>query len=176
MEFKEVLKGRRSIRKYKNEPVTDRQIAQLMEAAAFAPSWANTQVSRFYVAKGDKKKELEAALPDFNKSRVADADVLIASTVVKGKAGYNDKGEYFTHLGDGFSYFDNGIRVQNICLEAYDMGLGTLILGKYDPDFVREYFDVPDSEEIVCMLAVGHPDSDPKKPAGLTGEDIVKIK
>ena len=176
MEFKKVLEGRRSIRKYKDTPVTDRQIMELMEAAAYAPSWANTQVSRFYIAKGEEKKELMAALPDFNKSRTADADVLIVSTVIKGRAGYNDEGEAFTHLGEGFSYFDNGIRVQNICLAAYDMGLGTLILGKYDPDFVREYFNIPDYEEVVCMLAVGVPDSDPKKPAGLTGKDIFRVK
>ncbi len=176
MELSDALKGRRSIRKFKAEPVTDDEIMRLMEAAVYAPSWANTQVSRFYVAKGEKKKELEKSLPDFNKKNVENADVLLASTVVKGKAGFRGDLGAFTHLGDGFQYFDNGLRVENVCLKAYELGLGTLIIGGYYPDVVREYFGIPDTEEVVCLIALGRPDISPQKPKGLSPQDIVTFK
>ncbi|HPV42751.1 MAG TPA: nitroreductase family protein, partial [Spirochaetota bacterium] len=49
MELKEAILKRRSIRKFTDYQVTDAEIDELLEAARWAPSWANTQVWEFVV-------------------------------------------------------------------------------------------------------------------------------
>ena len=49
MEALECIKTRRSIRKFTEQPVTEDEVRQVVEAAAFAPSWKNTQIARYIV-------------------------------------------------------------------------------------------------------------------------------
>ena len=65
MEFNELLKNRRSIRKYKTDKVSDEQIHEIIEAAIYAPSWKNSQVARYYVVKSDEMLEtIKGTLPN----------------------------------------------------------------------------------------------------------------
>ena len=57
MELQKCLETRKSIRKYKNTPVAKETIQELIKAAQLAPSWKNTQTSRYYVAMGNAKKD-----------------------------------------------------------------------------------------------------------------------
>ena len=95
---------------------------------------------------------------------------------MKGTSGYGKDGTARTHLGDGFTHFDNGLRVQNICLEAVEMGLGTLIMGIYNEQQIREYFAIDDTQEIVCVLSVGYPDVNPDARPRLPVEEIATFK
>ena len=58
MELQTCIEQRRSVRKYKDQSVPRELIREIIRAATFAPSWKNSQVSRYYVAEGDTKKEL----------------------------------------------------------------------------------------------------------------------
>ena len=49
MTFEETLTSRRSIRRYKAEPVSREDIDACLQAAILAPSWKNSQTPRFYV-------------------------------------------------------------------------------------------------------------------------------
>ena len=176
METTTAIFERKSIRKYKNEPVTKEQVKELLLAASHAPSWTNSQPSRYYVAMGAARDEVADMLPEFNKKNVENAPVLIVTTVVKGTSGYSKDGSARTHLGDGFTHFDNGLRVQNICLKAVEMGLGTLIMGIYNEPQIREYFGIDDTQEIVCVLSVGYPDVKPDARPRLSVEEIATFK
>ena len=81
-----------------------------------------------------------------------------------------------THLGDGYLHFDNGLAVQNICLKALDMGLGTLIMGLYDEKAIRAYFEIDDSLEIVCVLSIGYPADQPASRPRKTVDEIAVFK
>lgn len=164
MELQKALETRRSIRKYLNKPVDRALIEEMVKAASLAPSWKNSQVSRFYVADGEKKAELMACLPEFNQNSVKDAPVLIVTTVVKKRSGFERDGSYSTHLKEGFQCFDNGLAVQNLCLKAHELGLGTLIMGLYDEPAIREFLKLDDTQEIVSVIGVGYPDIDPEMP------------
>lgn len=164
MELQKALETRRSIRKYQNKPVDRALIEEMVKAASLAPSWKNSQVSRFYVADGEKKAELMACLPEFNQNSVKDAPVLIVTTVVKKRSGFERDGSYSTHLKEGFQCFDNGLAVQNLCLKAHELGLGTLIMGLYDEPAIREFLKLDDTQEIVSVIGVGYPDIDPEMP------------
>ena len=57
MEFTEVIKGRRSIRKYADKPVTKEAIEKIIELTRFAPTWKNSQTARFHVILNQELKE-----------------------------------------------------------------------------------------------------------------------
>ena len=167
MELTKGIFERRSIRKYEDKAVTEEQVKELLWAASNAPSWKNLQPSRYFVAMGEARDAVADMLPEFNKNNVQNAPVLIVSCVKKGTSGFDREGNAVTHLGDGYLHFDNGLAVQNICLAALDMGLGTLIMGLYDEKAIRAYFEIDDTLEIVCVMSVGypvaHPDARPRK-------------
>ena len=176
MNISKAIESRRSIRKYKNTPVTEEQVRELLGAAALAPSWTNSQPSRYYVAMGEARDAVADMLPSFNKNNVENAPVLIVTTVVKGTSGYGKDGIARTHLDDGFLHFDNGLRVQNLCLKAVEMGLGTLIMGIYDEKAIREYFAIDETQEIVCVLSVGYADIEPEARPRLTVDEIAVFR
>lgn len=176
MELIKCMEERRSIRRYKKQPVDRDLIKQLIEAAILAPSWKNSQVSRYYAVDGDQKDQFMACLPEFNQNNSKDASTIIVSTVVNGRSGFEKDGSYTTHLKDGFQYFDNGLQVQNLCLKAYELGLGTLIMGIYDEQKIHEFLSIPEDEVVVAVIAVGYPDIEPAMPKRKNVEDILIFK
>ena len=177
MKFDECVSGRRSIRKYLDKEVSMDMIKEMINAAIMAPSWKNSQVTRYYIS-ADKEttKDFLPCLPEFNQKNIQDAPVVIVSTVVKNISGFDRDGGYSTHLKDGWQYFDCGLEVENLCLKAYDLGLGTLIMGIYDADKVREFFNIPPTEEITAVIGVGYPDVKPEMPKRKTFDNIATIK
>lgn len=155
MELQTCIEQRRSVRKYKNQSVPRELIREIIKAATFAPSWKNSQVSRYYVAEGNAKKELASYLGEFNGRNVQDAPVLIVSTVVNKRSGFTRAGEYETHLKDGFQYYDCGMQSMNLCLKAHELGLATLVMGIYDEAAIRKLFNIDESQIIVAVTAVG---------------------
>lgn len=176
MELEKCINERRSIRKYKSDTLSNETILQLIDAAQKAPSWKNTQVSKFYVANSEKNKEsVFNYLPKFNQNNTLNASAYIVSTIVNGICGFNEDGSYSSHLKDGFQFFDNGLAVENLCLKAHDMGLGTLIMGLYDEEQIRKLFNIPSNETIVCVISVGTPDINPVMPKRKPISEVITI-
>jgi nitroreductase len=73
------------------------------------------------------------------------------------------KGQITTKFGDWFM-FDLGIASQNICLTAYNLGLGTVIVGLFDHNKAKEILGVSDDYEVVTMMPVGYPAKEPEAP------------
>lgn len=177
MELKKCIEERRSIRSYLDQPVDREVIKELIKAANDAPSWKNSQVSRYYVVdQVETKTAFLECLAKFNQKNVQTAPVIIITTVVKGRSGFERDGQYTTHLKEGFQYFDNGLQVQNLLLKAYDLGLGTLVMGIYDDQAIRHFFDIPNTQEIVAVIGVGYTDSKPEAPMRKSVEEITYFK
>ena len=121
-----------------------------------------------------KEKFLEKCLYNFNHKNMVDAPVIIACTVVYGVIGVKN-GEYETPIKDGYQYFDNGLQVQNLCLKAYEMGLGTLIMGLYDFREARTFFNIPNNEKLTVLIGVGYPDINPGMPPRKSLDEILKF-
>ena len=86
--FDEVLTTRRSIRNYDaTRKITEAEVRQLMEAVQEAPSWANQQPSKYYVAISPEKVAAIQDMVGGNKDRIKNAPVLIVSTFERGKSG-----------------------------------------------------------------------------------------
>lgn len=176
MELQACLEGRRSIRRYKDIPVSRETLMTLIEAAQSAPSWKNLQTARYYIADGAHRQGLLDCLASFNQGSAQNAAALIVAAVVHGQSGFLADGTPQTHLGDGFQYFDSGLQTENLCLKAHSLGLGTLIMGVYDEAAVRAYFGIGDDQKIVCIIAVGVPDIAPAMPPRLQTAEIVTFK
>lgn len=176
MELQTCIEQRRRVRKYKNQSVPRELIREIIKAATFAPSWKNSQVSRYYVAEGNAKKELASYLGEFNGRNVQDAPVLIVSTVVNKRSGFTRAGEYETHLKDGFQYYDCGMQSMNLCLKAHELGLATLVMGIYDEAAIRKLFNIDESQIIVAVTAVGYADGETSMPKRKSVDDITVFK
>ncbi|MBW1974697.1 MAG: nitroreductase family protein [Deltaproteobacteria bacterium] len=165
MELKKAIMERRSIRNFEDKPVTDDQIAEMLEAVKWAQSWANTQCWEVIVVKDPATKEkLQATLAKGNPATksMKQAPVIF---VICGKlkaAGYY-KGQVTTKFGDWFM-FDLGIATQNLCLRAHDLGLGAVVVGLFDHDKVKEILGIPDGYEVVVMVPTGYPAKVPSAP------------
>lgn len=174
MEFNEIIKNRRSIRKYdQSKRVTKEQIEQIIQAAIYAPSWKNSQTARYYVAVDEESvAKVAEALPELNKSK-SEGAALVVSTFVKNRSGFDKEGNPDNECGNGWGYYDLGLHNQNLCLKACEMGLGTLIMGIRDGEKLREIFSIPETEQVVAVIAVGYADVDPEMPKRKAPSDII---
>jgi len=165
MDLMDAIKGRRSVRKYKADRVGDETIQKVLEALRWAPSWANTQCWKVIVVKDPKvRSEVSAALSKNNPalSSISEAQILLVLCGTRGISGYY-KGEPKTAKGD-WLMFDTGLAMENLCLAAHALGLGTVIVGNFDHQRVAEILGVPQSVEVVAMTPLGYPASEAATP------------
>ena len=176
MEIKECIETRRSTRKYEYEEISKETIEDIVKAGQYAPSWKNSQTPRYYVALSSKAREdVRALLPDFNKERTEGVSAFIITTVKKGRSGCDRDGNYFSHLGNGFECFDNGLAVENMLLYAHSLGYSSLIMGLYDEAGLRSYLGVPSDEDLVVVIALGKKDIEPEMPERKPIDQVLKI-
>ena len=98
MNVTECIKTRRSIRKFKPDPVDHSIIDSVVSSASYSPSWKNTQITR-YIAVEDRSVLSEIAdkyTPDYNSKIIRQAPVLMAVTFVKGRCGFERDGSFTT--------------------------------------------------------------------------------
>jgi nitroreductase len=165
MDLMDAIKGRRSIRKYKPDLVPGEALQTVMEAVRWAPSWANTQCWEVIVVKDPKvKSELSTALPKGNPalSSMTEAPLVLILCGKKGISGYY-KGQPVTEKGD-WLMFDTGLAMQNLCLTAQALGLGTVVIGMFDHRKAAEILGVPQNVEVVAMTPLGYPASEGPAP------------
>ena len=158
MDVFEAIRERRSIRKYKPDPISEEQLNTVLEAARWAPSWANTQCWNLVVVRDPQLKErLANALSPTNPTiaAVKEAPILIVACAKMGKSGYK-KGEAVTDKGDWYM-FDVALAMQNLSLAAYGLGLGTVHVGLFDAPKVAEILDVPEDTAVVELMPLGYP-------------------
>lgn len=176
MELQKAIETRRSIRKFSSKEVTEDIIKEIVNTAKFAPSWKNTQVTRYYAIKNeDIKQQIVDTMPDFNKTAVQTADVVIISSVLKARSGYNRQGEFDTNKGKGWQMYDCGLSNMLFTLKANELGLGTVIMGLYDEETIKKIINLPETEEIISVIALGYPEENPEMPKRKDAEIILKM-
>ena len=166
MEFQKLIESRRSIRKYDgSKKVTKEQIETLIAAATEAPSWKNSETARYYCVLSDEmtKRVREECLPGFNRERSENAALLV-TTFVHTRAGFDKEGDPDNEVGNGWGFYDLGLHNEILLLKAAELGLGS-----------REVLEIPESEIVVSVIAVGYPAEAPARPKRRAVEDIAKF-
>ena len=171
----EVFASRRSIRAYEaGKTISEAEVRELLLATQNAPSWANQQPSKYYVAIGQEKREAVLELIGGNKERVINAPVFLVSTFEKGKSGFF-RGAPLDATGDYWGAYDNGLSNAYLVLKARAMGFDTLIMGMRDADALRTLFDIPEDEMILAVIALGYRAQDPTTPVHRPLDEVVKF-
>ena len=163
--FDEVLATRRSVRSYDStKTISEAEVRELLIATQEAPSWANQQPSKYYVAMSPEKiKAVQELVGERNKQNVAGAPVLIVSTFEKGKSGFFN-GNQTNEIGDGWGAYDNGLSNAYFILAARAKGFDTLIMGMRDSKELRQLFNIPDNEEVMAVISLGYRSAEPNQP------------
>ncbi len=177
METIKCIKERRSIRKYQDKKIPHEVIDEIVEAAAYAPSWKNTQVTRYLVTEDREKMN---AIADgcvlgfsYNIDTIRNAAALVIVTMIEGRSGMEKDGSATTSKGADWGVFDTGIATQTFCLAAHDKGVGTVIMGIFDEDKVGETVSVPQGQKVAALIAMGYPAEQPKAPRRKNAEELV---
>ena len=178
MNVTECLKTRRSIRKYKPDPVDHSIIDSIVSSASYSPSWKNTQIARYTAIENSSllSEIADKFTPDYNSNIIRQAPLLIAVTIIKGRCGYERDGSFTTKKQDRWQMFDVGAACQNFCLEAWNHGLGTVIMGVFDEDGISELLDIPDGQELGALIAAGYPDIAPDAPKRKSVEQLLQYR
>ena len=178
MNVTECIKGRRSIRKYKNDKIDRSILETIISNASFSPSWKNTQITR-YIAIEDTsiiQKIADDFTPEFNANIIRQVPVLIAVTFIKGRCGFERDGSYSTKKEDRWQMFDVGVACQTLCLSAHEAGLGTVIMGIWDEEGITELLEIPENQELAALIAIGYPDIDPEAPRRKSVEELLSYR
>jgi nitroreductase len=176
MDLDRAIMERRSRRKFGADPVSENDVQALCEAVRAAPSWANTQcVSCMVIRDSATKDALVETMSEKNPACKAMAQapvtlVLVARLGVSGHKGgkpVDDKSWYM---------FDTGLAMQNLCLKAHAMGLGTVIVGFFDHRKAAEILAVPEGFEVVAFTPVGIPEGAASSPKRRDLGEIVHLE
>ncbi|MDQ1327167.1 MAG: hypothetical protein QG641_447 [Candidatus Poribacteria bacterium] len=156
MEFTEVIAKRRSIRKYKSNPIPETKLQNLYEALRMAPTGANLQDFNFIFVKDEEKRQ-RIATEAGHQGFIAEAPVLMIAVC-------NPGGE-----------FNVAIAVDHMILAATNEGLGTCWVGWFEREPVKEILGIPESKEAVILVPIGYPDESPDARQRKSLEELIMI-
>lgn len=164
MDVFEAIRTRYSVRGYKPDPVSEEDLAKVLEAARQAPTAANRQPFRVLVVHMQgREKELARV---YARPWFVTAPLMLAVITVPGEAWRRKDGKLFDEV-------DASIVMDHIVLAATALGLGTCWIADYDPKAMHEIFGLPDDVETVVVTPLGHPDKDRAKTGRRPLEEIV---
>jgi len=153
MDFYEVIQGRRSVRKYKTDPVDDDKLQRILNAARLAPSAANRQPISFIVVRDDKtKRKLKDA---YSQEWFYTAPVIICACTLPDKAWKRNDGKAYVDV-------DVAIAMDHLILAAAAEGLGTCWIAAFKPGIVKEVLNIPDDLEPLILTPLGYPETIPE--------------
>jgi nitroreductase len=147
MELLDGIYTRRSVRLYTDEPVKREDLMEIITAGTWAPSGLNNQPWRFAAVRDRRLRAEIAGLTKYHRI-IEDAPVVIAVFV--------DRDAMYHEVKDHQAM---GACIQNMLLAAHALGLGAVWLGEIlkNAEKVRGILELPESLELMAVVAVGHP-------------------
>jgi len=155
-EVKDAIAGRRSIRSYRSDPVTNEQLEKILLAGQLAPSAGNLQGREFIVVRDDHTRHLiaDAALRQ-RFIEEAPLCIVVCTNLPRTKQRYGKRADLYVVQ-------DTSASVMCMMLQAVDLGLGTCWVGAFDEGAVAKILQLPDGIRPVAILPVGAPDEAPE--------------
>ena len=152
MDVLEVIKTRRSVRKYKPKAISDEDLEKILTAAQLAPSAGNKQPWRFIVVRDTETKEKLGEIAR-NQTWISDAGVIIVALAM-------DKNS--PEVYERWAERDVMTAVEHMVLAAWSLGFGSCWIGAFYEDQVKKLLDIPDEMTVINLLPIGVPDQSPE--------------
>lgn len=150
MELRDVIKDRYSCRGFTTEQITEEELSSILEAGRLAPSAINRQPWRFLVLEGDDLDRVD----ECTRCRYGAQTAILVCFDREESAKNPD-------VTPDYGWIDCGLALMQMALQAEDLGLGSCIVGAYDPAVATEVFAIPDNIVTYQFLMLGHKDADP---------------
>ena len=153
MDIEEIINKRRTIRRFKQDPISMEILKKLINCARVAPMGSNIQSLEFIIVSDSKIREQlfplvkwAASLPKNERTpeegrRPTAYIIVLVNTNIKKNAD-----------------FDVGAAVENILLGAVSLGLGSCWMGSIDREIIRELLSIPKHYDIKHVISLGIPD------------------
>jgi nitroreductase len=156
MDVFEAIRGRRSIREFKPDPIDEKDLTKILNAGRLSPSAGNCQPWEFVVVRDQKIKQklVRAAL---GQSFIAEAPVVVVvcANIPRSSARYGRRG------AELYCIQDTAAAIQNMHLAAYALGYGTCWVGAFNEDAAAEIIETPPHVRPVALIPIGKPGEKP---------------
>ena len=158
MTVKELIKKRRTIRKFLQKPISKEQLATYIESARLCPSAANLQPLKYAIVADKENTDKVFSLlkwagylkgeytPKEDEKPTAYIVVCVDHNI--SKANYD---------------MDVGAAVENIILSALEDGVGACWLASVERPKLKRVLSLTDDLEISCVIALGYPKENPRE-------------
>jgi len=152
MEFEKLIADRYSVRNFKPEHLPQEIIDKLLDAAHKAPTGCNYQPQRILILNTDESQE---KLKSCTKCHFNAPTAMLVC---------HNKDESWRRRSNGelSSYVDAAIVTTHIMLAAHNIGVGSCWVMAFEPQAMRENFNIPENIDPVALLVMGYPAADAK--------------
>ena len=160
MELKDVIRYRRSIRKFSDRKIDHTDLLEILEAARLAPSAQNSQPWHFIVVQDAKMiNEIAKCVPvgfiRINSWMEKAAAIIICCS----------KPKIFTHrmakiFVRNLYLIDLAIAIENMVLRAADLGIGSCWVGWFSEKKVKKLIEIPYNYDVGMLLPLGYPEKE----------------
>lgn len=155
MDFQELVKIRQSVRSYVDTPVEKEKIVQCLEAARLSPSANNAQSWKFVVIdRPDLKEAVAECASGMGMNKFTHQSPVLVAVVLERSNLLSKVGSLVQNKE--YALLDIGMAVNQFCLQAADLGLGTCILGWFNESKVKKLLNVPLVKRIPLLISVGY--------------------
>lgn len=176
MPFFDVIRGRRSVRRFTPDPVPEEDLLQILDAARLAPTAGNQQPWKFLVVRERSTIDqmMESCVSAGLEARQARGGQVTEETraaIREALEGYFSAPVYVVVLTDNesryptYNHWDGPLAAGYLMLAARALGYGTVfITDAIPPAVTREVLEIPDRYTRVCITPVGVPEAWPESP------------
>ena len=154
MSILKIIQKRRSIRRYKKEPISEEVLQRVLEAARLAPSGKNFQPWKFIIVQDEELKK-KLAVASAEQHFMAEAPVIIVA------CGFPE--DSYSRLGRYMKSWpvDVTIALEHLILQATEEGLGTYWIGSFEEEEVKSILNVPEEVRVLALTPLGFPNEEP---------------
>ncbi len=148
MSFSNLVRQRYSVRKFDSRPIEPEKLHKILEAGRLAPTAKNLQPQRILVVRGADLEKIQGCTPCLYGQSV----ILVVC--------YDKTVSWKSRSGREIGDVDGTLVLSQMMYQAEELGIGSLIVGIYKEELLRERFRIPENLEIVALLMLGYPDAE----------------
>jgi nitroreductase len=168
MSLVEIIKKRRSVRKFEEKEIPKEILEELKEAIIWAPSAGNLQSRKFYFVFNEEIKR-KLAVAALNQDFIAKAHLVVVGCCDLEKISwYGERGKNL------YTICDVSASIENLMLLATEKGLGTCWVGAFDEGEVSKILNLPKNLRPIAIIPVGFPAEKPSSPERVSKNEAIK--